>query len=261
MGKIIFCDAHLHAVCCTELAEGRNDGQLATGEAFLGASCAHSIEEFARQEELVRRSGGSLLPLFGMHPQMPLTENAAFMEDLLKTGRIIGIGETGFDLFTPEFKANLDAQEKAWHISLDMAARYAVPVVVHDRKALDLIFRDADKLKALPAVIFHSFAFGPREAQSILNHGLNAWFSFAKQILNGNKKSRACVQELPLDRLLLETDAPYQTLRGEQATSPREIRRVYAEAALIRGMALPELATALLENFRAAYGMAGAPTA
>lgn len=247
MGNIIFCDAHFHAACCDGLARGGQDG-------YIGASCAHSIEEFGRQEELVKASGGHILPLFGMHPQMPLLENADYMEELLQDKRITGIGETGFDLFTPEFKANLKAQEEAWNVSLALAAEYAVPVVIHDRKALDLIFRDADKLRALPAVIFHSFAFGPREALSILKHGLNAWFSFAKQILNGNKKSRACVQELPLDRLLLETDAPYQTLRGEQATSPMEIRRVYAEAALIRGMTLDELADSLLRNFREAYG-------
>ncbi|MBQ9538158.1 MAG: TatD family hydrolase [Treponema sp.] len=238
-----FCDAHLHAACCDWKA---NDG-------FLAASCAHSIEEFYRQEELVKESGNSLAPMFGMHPQMPLTQNADFMEELLKSSRIIGIGETGFDLFTSGFKAQLAAQEQAWGISLELAARYAVPVLVHDRKALDFIFRDANKLKALPAVIFHSFAFGPREAFSILRHGINAYFSFSKQILNGNKKSRACVSEIALDRLLLETDAPYQTLKGEKATSPGEIQRVYAEAAVIRGIEQEVLADALMDNFKAAY--------
>lgn len=243
---MLFCDAHFHAACCKGFSGKDLDG-------FLGASCAHSTEEFARQEELVASCPGQILPLFGMHPQLPLLENADFMEGLLRDKRIIGIGETGFDLFTPEFKANKKAQEEAWNISLSLAAGYAVPVVVHDRKALDLIFRDAGKLKSLPAVIFHSFAFGPREALSILKHGLNAYFSFAKQILNGNKKSRACVQELPLDRLLLETDAPYQTLRGEKATSPSEIRRVYAEAALIRGTNMEQLAARLSANFQEAY--------
>ncbi len=246
MGNIIFCDAHFHAACCEGLTGKELDG-------FLGASCAHFIEEFGRQEQLVQASGGHILPLFGMHPQLPLLENADYMEELLKKKRIIGIGETGFDLFTPEFRANQKAQEEAWNVSLALAAEYAVPVVVHDRKALDLIFRDAGKLKALPSVILHSFAFGPREALSILNHGINAWFSFAKQLLNGNKKSRACVGELPLDRILLETDAPYQTLKGETATSPLEIRRVYAEAALIRGIGMDELAAALQKNFTAAY--------
>ena len=244
---MLFCDAYFHAACCKGLASKDLDG-------YLGASCAHFIEEFGRQEKLVKDSGGHILPFFGMHPQLPLLENADYMEELLRDKRIAGIGETGFDLFTPEFKANLKAQEEAWNVSLALAAEYAVPIVVHDRKALDLIFRDAGKLRVLPAVIFHSFAFGPREALSILNHGLNAYFSFAKQILNGNNKSRACVGELPLDRLLLETDAPYQTLRGEDATNPMEIQRVYAEAAAIRGMSQEELAAALLRNFQKAYG-------
>ena len=251
---MLFCDAHLHAVCCSALVEAElrlSDG----GDSFIGASCAHDREEFYRQQELVSLSQGQLLPLFGMHPQLPLLENADFMEGLLQRKEIRGIGETGFDLFTDEFKANLAAQEEAWGLSLELAAAYGVPVIVHDRKALDFIFRDAGKLRPLPAVVFHSFAFGPREAQSILNHGIAAWFSFSKQILNGNKKSRACVAELPLDRLLLETDAPYQTLKGERETGPFEIRRVYDEAARIRGMGLNELAAALQANFEAAFQM------
>lgn len=270
---MLYCDAHFHACCCPELAGAggsapaaaengpfrdsfRDENTLSDGaDRFFAASCAHDREEFERQEQLVQASGGHILPLFGMHPQLPLLENADYMEGLLRDRRIIGIGETGFDLFTPEFRAKLQAQEEAWQTSLALAARYQVPVVVHDRKALDFIFRDAGRLRGLPAVIFHSFAFGPREARSILQHGIHAYFSFAKQILNGNKKSRACVKDLPLDCLLLETDAPYQTLRGEERTSPFEIRRVYAEAALIRDMPQDELAAPLQENFTAAFGI------
>ncbi|MCR5622368.1 MAG: TatD family hydrolase [Treponema sp.] len=253
---MLFCDAHLHAACCRELEKEPSSYGSDGENSYYGASCAHFIEEFARQKDIVGQNGGHILPFFGMHPQLPLLENADFMESLLQRKEIRGIGETGFDLFTEEFKANIQAQEEAWQTSLALAAAYSVPAVVHDRKALDHIFRDAGKLKALPAVIFHSFAFGPREAFSILKHGINAYFSFAKQILNGNKKSRACVQELPLDRLLLETDAPYQTLRGEETTGPWEIRRVYEEAAAIRGTQFTELCPALQENFMAATGTA-----
>ncbi len=265
---MLFCDAHFHACHCPELENtGSNDPDMSERkffqdgkDCFLGASCAHDREEFARQQELVSRSKEHILPLFGMHPQLPLLENADFMEALLHKKEIIGIGETGFDLFTDEFKAQLKKQEDAWRISLELALVNGVPIVVHDRKALDFIFRDAGKLNLLPAVIFHSFAFGPREALSILNHGINAYFSFSKQILNGNKKSRSCVAELPLDRILLETDAPYQTLKGEERTSPFEIRRVYREAASIRKMELEELASALQENFKAAYRTARLPS-
>ncbi len=265
---MLFCDAHFHACCCPELENTGSNGPdkpekkiFRDGkDCFLGASCAHDREEFEQQKELVRASEGHILPLFGMHPQLPRLENADFMEALLQKKEIIGIGETGFDLFTDEFKAELKNQEEAWRISLELATKHGVPIVVHDRKALDFIFRDAVNLKLLPAVIFHSFAFGPREALSILHHGINAYFSFAKQILNGNKKSRSCVAELPLDRLLLETDAPYQTLKGEERTSPFEIRRVYREAASIREMKLEKLTCALQENFKAAYKTARLPS-
>ena len=93
---------------------------------------------------------------------------------------------------------------------------------------------DSRQLKKLPAVLFHSFPENPDAAFSILNHGINAFFSFGKQILNGNKKAIACVKSLPLQNLLLETDAPFQTLKGEKFTSPDEIKKVYEHAFHLR---------------------------
>ena len=76
-------------------------------------------------------------------------------------------------------------------------------------------------------VLFHSFMGPPVEALSLLNRGINGYFSFGKQLLNCNKKAIACVRELPSNRILAETDAPFQTLKGEKYTAPSEIVRVY----------------------------------
>ena len=67
------------------------------------------------------------------------------------------------------------------------------------------------------------------EAASLLNHNINAYFSFGKQLLNGNKKAIACLRELPSERLLAETDAPFQFLKGEKYTAPEDIKRIYEE--------------------------------
>ena len=64
------------------------------------------------------------------------------------------------------------------------------------------------------------------EAKSLLDRGINAYLSFGKQLLNGNKKAIACVRELPDERILPETDAPFQYLKGENFTKPSEVSRV-----------------------------------
>ena len=75
-------------------------------------------------------------------------------------------------------------------------------------------------------------------------------------MLNGNKKSIGCVKELPLERILLETDAPYQTLKGEEKTSPLQIKQVYEKTCEIRSMNMEELENCVLKNFFTAFNVA-----
>jgi len=192
-----------------------------------------------------------------MHPQMPLVQNADFLEQLLSMQAIDAIGEAGFDFFTEEFRKTESSQDTAWAIQTELAVQYNRPLIVHCRKALDRIFRDSRILRKIPSVIFHSFAGGPVEARSLLNRGINAYFSFGKPLLNGNKRSIACVKELPVEHLLLETDAPFQTLKGEVQTQPEEIRRVYAAAVKLQELESSQERSFLNQienNFRTVYG-------
>ena len=136
-----------------------------------------------------------------------------------------------------------------WNIQLELAEQYKMPLVVHCRKANEKLFEYAPRLKKLPAVLFHSFMGSLVEANSLIGRGINCFFSFGKQMLNGNKKVIECLQKLPLENLLLETDAPFQTLKGEEFTRAEEIERVYEAAAGLRKMRLEELSERLRENF------------
>ena len=152
----------------------------------------------------------------------------------IKYDKISAIGECGFDLFTPEFKSTLDKQKEVWNYQLELAIKYDKPLIVHCRKGMCHIFESVEKLKKIKAVIFHSFSGSMVEAQSILKKGINGFFSFGKPILNGNKNAIQCVKSLPLENILLETDSPYQTLKGEEVTNPSDILKVYKEVFNLR---------------------------
>ncbi|MBO5608568.1 MAG: TatD family hydrolase [Treponema sp.] len=249
---MIYCDMHLHMVQCFNSIPGFASDSLP--EDYRCCSCAHSEDEFAEMEKISLGEGRSLVRAFGVHPQNPRKDLAVFLETLLREKRISAVGEIGLDLFSQEYRDLSSEQEEVWKICLELSASYNMPVVIHNRKALDMMFRDRLLLKRLPAVVFHSFAFGPVEVRSLLEKGINAWFSFGKQLLNGNKKSIACVKTLPLNRLFLETDSPYQTLRGEDFTHPCDIKAVYARAAEIRGVNVEELEEPLLKSFESVFG-------
>lgn len=277
----LFCDAHFHLLPSEEALEGL---PFLLGRAV---TAAHSPQEFLAQEERVRQlngavpaSGGArlspcaqsssprVLQSFGLHPQAPFSDERdfarrlEFLEGLLQERRIAAIGECGLDFFTPEFSAKRAAQEKAFAAQLEAAARHKVPVVVHARKAMQEIFAAAGALKKVPAVVFHSFAGSPADARSLLSKGINAYFSFGKPIVNGAKKAINCVRALPIERLLFETDAPYQTLKGEKATSPAEIADVYQAAFELRTAGIPyearpsfiDFSAEVEKNFRAVFG-------
>ncbi len=252
----MYADSHFHIVQCFRMCGGLSEEAFPREYAFC--TCAHEPDEFLEQERLCRmmqESDRICVPAYGLHPQQPELGGMDFLEGLLAEKRIRAVGECGFDFFTQEFKENSEAQNKAWNFCIAAAARFGVPAVVHNRKALDLMFRDAAKLSRLPAVIFHSFAFTSREAQSLLNHGINAYFSFGKPLINGNKKSIDCVKNLPPERLLFETDAPFQTLKGQTVTFPSEIELVYKKAAELRSADCEELAAIAYRNFKIAFGL------
>ena len=232
-------DAHCHLPVCLER------GLPLVKDDYAAITCAHSESEWNVQYDFFKDSDGKHGPYylsFGLHPQSALFSNtesilqsADFLEGLLKEGKVNAIGEAGFDYFTPQFKESAALQEKMWQIQLELALAFQKPLVVHCRKANHKLFEYSRLLKKCPAVLFHSFMGPYSEAKSLLNHEINGYFSFGKQMKNNNKKVIECVKNLPLENLLLETDAPFQTLKGEENTLPLEINSVYREAFRLRG--------------------------
>lgn len=232
-----YYDAHFHySVCKTDGAFNIKD--FGADDEWHGISCAHSIEEWNTQYEDNQNYNLDIAHSFGLHPQsagwINVEENAAFLEQLINEKKVSAIGEAGFDYFSDEFRDKKDIQEKMWNIQLELAISAKLPMIVHCRKANEKLFEYSKKLKLVPAVLFHSFMGTPVEALSLCRRGINAYFSFGKQLMNNNKKTIACMSELPLEKLLCETDAPFQFLKGELCTNITDIKTIYQTAFALR---------------------------
>lgn len=184
----------------------------------------------ATKSRFLEGFGSNLKISFGIHPLILNMNEADFLQKIVEEKQIDAIGEAGFDFFTKNAKATEDFQIKAWEFQLDLAINHNLPLIVHCRKANHKLFEYSKKLKNVKAVLFHSFMGTSTEALSLKSRGINAFFSFGKQILNNNKKVLDCAKNLPLDCLLWETDAPYQTLKNQQNTFSTEIFDVYKAA-------------------------------
>ena len=234
-----FCDAHFH-LCDVEVVKNNDyslENDFNSFPLYMGCTSASCKEEFTNQEkfiDLYKKQNITIVSSFGIHPQNPSTEYFEYEEFLLQNNKISALGEMGIDLFCEEFKKTQGQQEVVWNYQLELALKYNKPIIIHCRKGMEFIFKYCDKLKLLPSVLFHSFGGSVVEAKSLLNKGVNAFFSFGKAILNNNKNAINCVKLLPLNVILFETDAPYQTLKNEEFTSVSDICRIYEQGYLLR---------------------------
>lgn len=212
-------DAHFHYSDC------KNLGICDFPDDFMGISCAHCEKEW----EIQKKSPAFIIKSFGLHPQNVKNYNISsinFLDKLVAEKQISFIGECGFDLFCDEYKRFEIKQEEIFTIQMEIAIKNNLPVVIHCRKANHKLFKYIKQLSKLPEVLFHSFMGPSAEALSLLNSDINGYFSFGKQIFNGNKKVLECIQKLPPQRILCETDAPFQYLKGEKFTSPADITKI-----------------------------------
>lgn len=219
--EISFCDAHFH------FSQALEEEAFVEDNRITGCVSCHSKEDFDAVPE-------GFIKSFGIHPQNPEIALLDVLEKLVSEDKLHAIGETGFDFFTEEFKSKEDLQKKVFEAQLDIALSKGLPLVIHSRKANDRVFYYSKELRKLPGVLFHSFMGSLVEAESFQNRGINAFFSFGKQIFNNNKKVIQIVQGISLGSLLLETDAPYQFLKNEKKTFTSEIKKVYEGAYNLR---------------------------
>ena len=189
----------------------------------------------------------------GVHPHDAVQEPLFGPERLLAEGahpKVVGFGETGLDYYYNHSPREAQIVNFRAHIA---AAREAqLPVVVHTRDAEDDTIAMLEAEQAVGAVsgVIHCFTGSARLAGAALELGFHISVSgiatFRKSDL-----LRATLKEVPLDRLLIETDCPYlapQPVRGKR-NEPAFLVHTAAMLAELKGVTAEQLAQATTENF------------
>jgi TatD DNase family protein len=233
---------------------GPGEPLLRPRRALLGALAIHP-------NEAVLHAGVREVAPDGLEPDplprhdVPLDEALARVADLARTHeRVRAIGETGLDHFRagPRGRA---VQREAFRAHVALAKELGLALQIHDRDAhaevVDVLLRDG----APERTVFHCYSGDAAMAEVCAREG---WFaSFAGPVTFGaNEELRAALRVLPLDLLLVETDAPYLTphpLRGRPNSPyllPHTVRRVAAE----RDLPLADTCRALSATAERVYG-------
>jgi TatD DNase family protein len=184
-----------------------------------------------------------------------LEEALAEIERLARSSeRVRAVGETGLDYFrTPE--EGRPAQHESFRAHVTMARSLDKTLVIHDRDAHDDVLRIIDEVGAPDRWVMHCFSGDALFARACLDRG--AYLSFAGTVTFKNAEPlRGALRMAPLDRILVETDAPYLTPtphRGRPNASylvPLTVRSM----AQTRGDDLTDLCVALESNTETVFG-------
>ena len=203
------------------------------------------------------RHPGSVFPCLGLHPTSVGKEwekEMAAIEGYLSR-KIYAIGEIGMDCYwSKEF---IREQQEALRIQLELADKLNLPVIIHSRESTELIINILKECRHLNLKgVFHAYS-GSIETFRELQK-LGDWYIGIGGVLTYRKASIAeTVREIPLDRILLETDSPYLTpvpFRGKRNESSY-IPHIAARLSELTGKSMEEVAQTTTSNAEKLFGI------
>ncbi len=222
-------DAHLHL------------GELLPDERLLPGAAVSSVH--SPDDPLVKIKEPGVLLSYGIHPLWLDGEGRSLeiLESFAADGTIAAVGECGFDFYAGRDEAQVKRQREIFLVQCAVAERHRLPLIVHGRRGMAELFAETRQLKRLPAVIFHCYSGTAEEGLAFLTRGINAYFSFGTPLVKGYRGAIAAFRALPQDRLLLETDAPFQPVHGRKRTFPADLVAIYEKGAEMLGVSREKL--------------------
>ena len=195
----------------------------------------------------------------GLHPNDNLDEEfkSEPYEEVLVKSKVVAFGEIGLDYYRTGKPEDQKTQEQRFEEQLDLAVKINKPLIIHCRNAhQDLIENLKLKIENSAALrgVIHSFTGTIEEAKKYLDLGFYLGFN---GILTFTGQYDEIVRYVPLERILLETDAPYLSpvpFRGKR-NEPLYVKYVAEKIAGLKGLSYNQVAEQTFENTKELFGI------
>ncbi|KSU57816.1 hydrolase TatD [[Bacillus] enclensis] len=187
----------------------------------------------------------------GWHPVDAIDmkeEDLAWIEELSSHPKVVALGEMGLDYHWD--KSPKDIQKEVFRKQIHLAKKVKLPIIIHNREATqDIVDILREEGAEEVGGIMHCFSGSPEIAQECVD--MNFYISLGGPVTFKNaKKPKEVAQEIPLERLLIETDCPYlapHPNRGKR-NEPAYVKLVAEQIAELKGISLEEVETVTTEN-------------
>lgn len=214
---------------------------------------AVAVDSFNRVKTSVARYPGCVAA-YGIHPLFVMQAkeaDLAALRDWLLNEKPVAVGEIGLDFYVTDLDPA--RQEFFFVEQLKLAREFNLPVLLHVRRSVDLILKQLRRFK-LPGGIAHAFNGSRQQADEFIKLGFKLGFGGA-MTFSGSTRIRQLAASLPLESIVLETDAPDippAWLAGGR-NAPAELQRIAEVLAELRGLSLTEIAGQTTLNARAIF--------
>ncbi|KAF0100749.1 MAG: tatD [bacterium] len=248
----MFVDSHCH-IDFPDFQEGVEPLLARMAEAGVGhALCvAVNLENLPRVLDLAR-AHGNLFASVGVHPDHDEGREPGVEElvELAGLPKVVAIGETGLDYYRMR-REEVDWQRQRFRVHIRAARRAGKPLIIHTRNAAaDTLAIMQEEGADQAGGVMHCFTESWEVAQAALDMGFYISFSGIVSFKNA-LELKEVARRVSLDRLLIETDAPYLAPvphRGRR-NEPAYVRHVAEEIARLRGISLEAVEAATTANF------------
>lgn len=252
-------DSHCH-LDASEFDPDRTAVIARAREAGVQAQVVPAVTaaSWPKLREVCQQAPG-LYPAYGLHPMFLANhrpEHLGQLREWIERERPCAIGECGLDFFVEGLDA--EAQQDYFIGQLKLARDFDLPVIVHARRAVDAVIAAIRRIGGLRGVV-HSFPGSPEQAAQL--HKLGFLLGLGGPLTYDRaQRLQRLVREMPLEQLLLETDAPDQPdagIRG-QRNEPARLSVIARHVAALRDTDVETVARVTSENARRLFALPAA---
>lgn len=255
----MWIDTHCH-LDADEFGDQADGIAVEAGQAGVSAIVIPAVAafNFTAVADLAGRHANGAYAL-GIHPifvpkadQTDLQTLRLTVEQALADPKFVAIGEIGLDFFLPELSSPemREKQEFFYSEQLRIARDFGLPVLLHVRRSQDIVLKHLRRIQVAGGIA-HAFNGSFQQADTFIDLGLKLGFggavTFARAL-----QIRRLASELPLESIVLETDAPdiSPAWLHPRRNSPAQVPQIGAVLAQLRGLSVEEIAQLTTQNAR-----------